>query len=136
MTPIEIARALFEEGWNEQDFTRVSQRLADEIPLHIGAVTHTTSDTDLQDIVARWHTAFADFRFELHSVTADESIAAVRATMHGTHAGPWGDREATGRRIAVEHAFFLRIEDGLIVEVWELLDQATLTAQLAGNPTT
>lgn len=133
--PIEVARILFEEGWNEQDFARVSQLLADEVPLHVGAAIRTTSASDLQRIVARWHTAFPDLRFELHSVTEDESIAAVRATLHGTHLGPWREREATGRTIAVEHAFFLRIEDGLIVEVWELLDESALTAQLNGDQT-
>ena len=85
--------------------------------------------------MARWHTAFPDFRFALHSVTANETIAAVRATLHGTHLGPWGDLDATGRRISVEHAFFLRIDDGLIVEVWELLDKPALNAQLAGDRT-
>ena len=135
MRPTEIARILFEEGWNEQDFTRVSQLLADEVPLHIGAGTRTTSLTDLQAIVARWHAAFPDLRFDIHSVTADESIAAVRATLHGTQLGRWGDQEATGRRIAVEHAFFLRIADGLIVEVWELVDESALAAQLTGERT-
>ncbi|MFC2153130.1 ester cyclase [Actinomycetota bacterium] len=133
MEPIEIARVLFEEGWNEQNFTQVSGLLAEEVPLHIGAATHSTSAIDLQRIIAQWHTAFPDLRFDIHSVTADESIAAVRATLRGTHLGPWGDRGATGRSIAVEHSFFLRIEKGLIVEVWELLDHPTLTKQLEGN---
>ena len=133
MNPVEIAKVLFEEGWNEQDFTRVTGLLASELPLHIGATTRTTNALDLERIVAQWHTAFPDLRFAIHSITADESTVAVRATLHGTHLGPWRDREATGRSIAVEHAFFLRIEHGLIVEVWELLDQATLTAQLSGD---
>ena len=133
MTPIEIAKVLFEEGWNEQDFTRVSELLADEFPLHIGAATRTTNALDLQRIVAQWHTAFPDLRFDIHSITADESTVAVRATLYGTHLGPWRDREATGRSIAIAHAFFLRIEHGQVVEVWEFLDQPTLTAQLNGD---
>jgi len=130
---IEIARALFEEGWNRQDFANVKRLVADELPLHIGGDTRTTSAAELEGIVARWHAAFPDLRFEIHSITADDDIAAVRAMLHGTHLGPWGDRQATGRCIAVEHAFFLRIDNGLIVEVWELLDQPTFSAQLTGE---
>lgn len=136
MSPIEIATVLFEEGWNDANFTNVTALLADGVPLHIGAATHTTSASALQRTVARWHTAFPDFRFEIHSITANETTAAVRATLHGTHLGPWGELDPTGHTIAVEHAFFLQIEDGLIVEVWELLDQPTLTAQLTGDRTT
>jgi len=130
MDPIDIATVLFKEGWNEQDFTKLKRLVADEVPLHIGADTRTTNVAELENIVARWHEAFPDLRFEVHSITADDAIAAVRATLHGTHLGPWGDLQATGRSIAVAHAFFLRFEGGLLVEVWELLDKETFNAQL------
>ena len=133
MDPVEIAQALFEEGWNRQDFSRVEQLVASELPLHIGAHTRTTGAADLASTVARWHAAFPDLWFEIHSITADDTTAAVRATLHGTHRGRWGDLEATGRSIAVPHAFFLRIEGSVIVEVWELLDQPALRDQLTGN---
>ena len=124
---------LFDEGWNQQDFTNVGRILADELPLHIGGLTRTTNATELEAIVANWHAAFRDFRFEVHSTIADEHVVAVRATLHGTHTGPWGGLPATGRTVAVEHAFFLRMEGGVIAEVWEVLDRATLHAQLAGE---
>ena len=107
--------------------------LAGEILLHVGGTARITTIADLESIVARWHAAFPDFRFVVHSITADDHTAAVRATLNGTHLGPWGGLEATGRRISVEHAFFLRFDEGLIVEVWEFLDQPTLDAQLAGD---
>lgn len=133
MNPIEAARVLFEEGWNEQDFTNVARLLAGELPLHVGGETHTTNAAELETIVARWHAAFPDFRFDIHSITGDEHVAAVRATLHGTHHGSWAEFPATGRSIAVEHAFFLRVENGVIVEVWEILDRSALHAQLTEN---
>ena len=133
MNPIEIATVLFEEGWNHQNFTKVKGFIAGELPLHIGADTRTTNAAELEGVVARWHAAFPDFRFDVHSITADDAVAAVRATLHGTHLGPWGDLQATGRSITVEHAFFLRIDGGLVVEVWELLDKETFNAQLTGT---
>ena len=114
MTPTEAARALFEEAWNEQDFPSLQRLLADEVLLHIAGNTRTTD-------------------IEIHSITADETSVAVRATLHGTHLGPWGDRQPTGASISVDHAFFLRMENGLIAEVWEFIDNRTFTHQLSGG---
>ena len=110
--------------------------LADEFPFHVGGSTRITNADEFGAIVGAWHAAFPDLRFDVHSITADDQIAAVRATLFGTHRGPWGDLAPTGRSIAVEHAFFLRIEDGLVTEVWEILDRSTLEAQLSSDQAT
>ncbi len=136
MNPSEIAKVVFEEGWNRQEFDNVRRLLADEFPLHIGGATRTTNPDEFETLVASWHRAFPDLRFVIHSVTADAHIAAVRATLHGTHQGPWGELQPTGRSIAVEHAFFLRIENEAVAEVWEILDRAALEVQLTGDQAT
>lgn len=130
MSPQEIAEMVFEDGWNRAEFARVTPVLADEFPIHIGGETRLTNSDELEATVARWREAFPDLRFVVHSITASEEIAAVRATLHGTHRGTWSGYEPTGRRIRVEHAFFLRIEHGLVVEVWEILDRSDLVRQL------
>jgi C-1 hydroxylase len=130
---IDIARVVFEEGWNRQDFSNVQRLLAHEFPLHIGGDTRITNADEFATIVGIWHAAFADFRFDVHSITADDHMVAVRATLHGTHKGPWGDLQPTGRSIAVEHAFFLRIEDGHVTEVWEIIDRSALETQLTSD---
>lgn len=133
MTPAAVARALFEDGWNRQDFERVRPFLAPDVVLHVGGATRRTDAADLEAAVAAWHAAFADFGFEIHSVTADGAMVAVRATLHGTHTGPWAGLDATGRPVSVEHAFFLRFDGGVVAEVWEILDSAALHRQLAGS---
>jgi len=133
---IDIARLIFEEGWSRQKFSNVQRLLADEFPLHVGGDTRITNGNEFANIVGAWHAAFPDLRFEIHSITADDHMAAVRATLHGTHQGPWGDSPPTGRSIAVEHAFFLSIEDGLVTEVWEILDRSALDTQLASDQIT
>lgn len=131
--PIDIARLVFEECWNRQEFGNVQRLLADEFPLHVGGDTRITSGNEFAAIVGSWHAAFPDLRFEIHSITADDHTAAVRATLHGTHQGPWRDLAPTGRSIAVEHAFFLSIEHGLVTEVWEILDRSALESQLTSD---
>ena len=130
---IDIARVVFEEGWNRQDFSNVQRLLADEFPLHVGGDTRITNANEFAIIVGTWHAAFPDLRFDIHSITADDHMAAVRATLRGTHGGPWGDLPPTGRSIAVEHSFFLAIEDGLVTEVWEILDRSVLQTQLTSD---
>lgn len=88
---------------------------------------------ELRDIVDAWHRGFSDFGFDLHAVVSSEDRAAVHATLHGTHDGPWDGLEPTHRTVSVEHMFFLRIEGARIVEVWELLDRSDLRSQLAGS---
>ena len=136
MDPIDIARVIFEEGWNRGDFGNVQPLLADEFPLHIGADTRITNGEEFAAMVGAWHAAFPDFRFEVHSITADDNMAAVRATLHGTHQGPWGGLAPTGRTIAVEHAFFLSVEGGLVIEVWEILDRSAMQTQLTNDAAT
>jgi len=130
---IDVARVVFEEGWNRQDFSNVQRLVAGEFPLHVGGDTRLTNANEFAAIVGSWHAAFPDFRFDIHSITADDHMAAVRATLHGTHEGFWGDLPPTGRSIAVEHAFFLSIEDGLVTEVWEILDRSALETQLTSD---
>lgn len=130
MNAIEVARVIFEKGWNGNDFTQARQVMADEFSLHVNGATRTTNAAEFEDIVNTWRASFPDFHFDLHSITADEHIAAVRATFRGTHRGSWGGLEPTGRSVAVEHAFFLRFEDGVVVEVWEILDPTAFRRQL------
>ncbi len=132
MTHEAMARALFENVWNRRDFETAEVLLAERIQLHIGATSRTTTVGELRDIVDTWHEGFSDFRFDIHSVVSSGDRAAVHATLEGTHDGPWGGLDPTGRTIAVEHMFFLGFEDGRIAEVWELLDRAELHSQLSG----
>lgn len=130
MDVVAAVRAVFEEGWNQERFETIEPLFAETFRLHIGATDRMTTVDELREIVRRWHVGFPDLRFEIHATVASDDRAAVHATLRGTHEGPWGDLDATGRTIAVEHMFFFRVEDERLVEVWELLDTDTFRSQL------
>jgi predicted ester cyclase len=134
MSPAEVARMVFEEGWTHREFDTVRPHLADEFDLHVGGATHPTTVADFEVIVDTWHAAFPDLRFDIHMIIEDDDVAAVYATLRGTHLGPWRGLAPTGRSIAVEHAFFLRVLDGIVVEVWEILDRSALVGRLTETP--
>ena len=73
---------------------------------------------------------FPDLRFDVHEVVANGDLVFLRATLVGTNLGPWRGRDPTGAKIAVDHMFMLRFEDGTLVTVWEVLDSASLERQL------
>lgn len=133
MDVVAAVRAVFEEGWNQEQFETIEPLFSDTFALHIGETDRVTTVGELREIVRRWHVGFPDLRFEIHAAVSSGDRAAVHATLRGTHDGPWGDLDATGRSIEVEHMFFFRVEDDRLVEVWELLDKDTLRRQLTGG---
>ncbi|MFO7547211.1 MAG: ester cyclase [Trueperaceae bacterium] len=128
-----IAIAIFTEGWNQGEFARLRPALAPAFDFHVHGEARSMAVSDLERIVASWRQGFPDLRFELHEVVVDADLVAVRATLIGTHRGPWRDRAPSGATIAVDHMFLLRFAGGALVEVWEVLDSAELERQLGGG---
>lgn len=133
MDVVAAVRAVFEEGWNQERFETIEPLFAETFTFHVRGTDRTMTVDDLREIVRRWHVGFPDLRFEIHAAVASGDRAAIHATLRGTHDGPWGDLDATGRSISVEHMFFFRLEDERLVEVWELLDRDALRSQLTDD---
>lgn len=131
MDHAELARAVFDEGWTQQDFSRVGDALR-SVRLHVGGATRELDLDAVRAIISGWHASFSDFRFEVHTVVASGDHAAVHATLHGTNDGPWRGEEPTGQTVAVEHMFFLRFDGDRVVEVWELLDRDAFEVDASG----
>lgn len=127
---MEAVRAVFEEAWNREHFESIESVLAEEFDFHVGGTDQTMGVSELREIVGKWHVGFPDLHFDIHAIVASNERAAAHATLEGTHQGPWGGLEPTGRSIRVEHMFFFRFENDRIVEVWELLDRPALSNQL------
>ena len=128
----EVVRQILEEAWNRKDFTTFPLGKGDRYVLHVGGESRAVDLAETEELVSRWHDAFPDFRFDIHSIVAEGSFAAAHATLRGTHLGRWRDIDPTGRTVAVEHAFFFKFEDGSLRDVWEVLDRSAFDAQLTG----
>lgn len=76
------------------------------------------------------HAAFPDVSVTIEDVVAEGDTVAQRLTFRGTHEGEFMGIEPTHSEVEVANTLFTRIEDGLIVERWLLVDTLGLLQQL------
>ncbi len=79
-------------------------------------------------------TAAPDAQWIREHMFAEGDWVAVRWTMRGTHTGEfvhpaWGSAPASGKPVAATYLDHYRIEDGHIVEAWEVRDGISLREQ-------
>ena len=76
--------------------------------------------------------AFPDMSSTVTHMLAEDDLVAVRNRVTGTQRGALGELPATGNRVDFTALQLFRVEAELIVEHWELFDEATLKRQLSG----
>lgn len=73
---------------------------------------------------------FPDSNTTLHEIIGDGPWAAYRWTMKGTHKGRVAGILPTSREVVLVGMNMTRVEDGKIIEDWEVRDDAGMFAQL------
>ena len=115
--------------WDRGDF-----RLMEEIGSEAYAFT-TPSDGEMRgegfrDFVTAVRSAFPDLNNTIESQVSDGDIVVTRGTTRGTHEGAFGEIGATGKPVAIPWVMYTRIQDGRILEDWELYDALGMMKQL------
>lgn len=88
----------------------------------------------LQGGVSMFHAAFPDIRYTVTHIGAEGDLVAARLFITGTQDGDFLGMPASGRSVAGSALNFWRVEDGLLVEHWEVVDQFALLQQLGIIP--
>jgi len=88
--------------------------------------------------------AYADLRWEIHDVVAQDDLVVVHCTMSGRHVGPFvaydehGDVKEvfppTGKTFATTQTHWLRVADGMLIEHWANRDDLGIAEQLGWIP--
>ena len=86
-------------------------------------------------LFAEFRSAFPDWREEVVELVAEGDTVAGRFRCSGTHLGEFLGNPPTGKRMEVEEVFFLRAEDGRLVDFWGLEDRMRSLRQLGLIPT-
>jgi predicted ester cyclase len=63
------------------------------------------------------------------TVSADDRVAA-RVVVKGTLVGDFAGIQGRGRRFEIDQVVFAHVREGLMVEVWEIVDSGALLRQL------
>lgn len=132
--PESLIGRMFENGFNQGNFTLLEELLAPGATTHITAWGLPNNRMGFKQIMLNLRTAFPD----LHCTVEDEirtgNKAAARWTLRGTHQGVYLGAPPTGRAFVVQGMAFALIENGRIHEVWALFDQMSLLQQLGLVP--
>jgi predicted SnoaL-like aldol condensation-catalyzing enzyme len=83
--------------------------------------------------VRQFSKGFPDARGEVLDVIAERDKVAIHIRWQGTHQGPFGGVAPTGRRIEFEAVEIFRLQDGRIVEHWDVADRLALRVGLGGS---
>lgn len=84
----------------------------------------------VKEFVGVYRTAFPDLHLTLEDMIAEGDRVAVRVTATGTNAGSLMLTPPTGETIKIMVLTILRIDDGKIVEEWQVVDELGLLEQL------
>src|SRR5215207_1819599 len=78
--------------------------------------------------------AFPDLAYTIEDLLAEGDRVALRWTLTGTHLGPYGTLEPTGKRVEVAGVFICRCANGKIVQSWGVWDTASVMRELGVLP--
>jgi steroid delta-isomerase-like uncharacterized protein len=79
-----------------------------------------------------FYSAFPDMHQTIEDTVADDDSVAMRFRAQGTHQGEFMGMPATGKPIDVIGTAIVRIEDGKVVSLKEVIDLQALQQQLGG----
>lgn len=127
-----LVRRLIQDVINDEDYTVLHELLHDDYIYRAPGET-LKGRASLQALFTGYRVALPDLNIQIDNIFGDGTQVATAFTLTGTHAGPLMDIPPTGRSVSVSGIVHSRVEEGRIVEEWELIDMATLIQQLE-NP--
>ena len=128
-TASEVYRRFIEDGASISDAAVIESMLAPGIDLP------TVGDGGVGALLGMHQAVragFPDMRARIDVVTESNGWVAARLTWTGTHTGEFAGIAATGRTVSVTEFEIVRIEEGRVVELRNVLDIASLMTQLTG----
>ena len=126
-----LVRRFYEEVWSNGNYQIADEIFAPDYRRHDLRPTQAAPGPEGQKQIARaFRAAFPDLRFDVEMVIAEDDHVVARWTASGTHTGPWGGIEPTGRSVAFSGVNIFRLGDGRVAEIWNHRDDLGLQDQL------
>ena len=88
----------------------------------------------LREMIQGYLTAFPDLHMSVEQRVVEGNLISTRWTVTGTHDGPLGEIEATGKKIDIAGQLIMRFEGAKIAEEWEVFDEMEMLKQIGASP--
>jgi steroid delta-isomerase-like uncharacterized protein len=126
-----LVRRFYEEVWGRGNTDAAFEVFADDYVRHdLRPVEALPGPAGQKKIADDFHAAFPDLEFTVDMIFGEGDFVVGRCTASGTHLGPWGGIEPTGRRATYSAVNIFRFEDGRVAEIWNHRDDLGLAEQL------
>ena len=124
-----LLRRWFDEVWNRGRVEAIDELLTGDAVIHgLGADAH--GPDGFKPFHAAYRSAFPDVTLQIEDIVAEGDRVAARWSGTGTHRGASLGFDATGRRVRFSGMVFARVENGRLVEGWNVFDQLGMLQQL------
>jgi len=131
-----LVRRWFEEVWNQGREETIDELFA------VSGVGYGLGDTEaalrgpaeFKPFVRNLRGGLPDIHMTIEDCIAEGDRVTVRITAEGTHKGGHLGVAPSGRRVHIEGIVVVRIENGQIVEGWNIWDQLGLLRQIGALP--
>lgn len=84
----------------------------------------------LDALFAGYRSGLPDLNVSINDLVASGDKVVISITLNGTHTGDLMGIPATGKSLSVHGMVLSRLEDGKIIEEWEILDMLGMFQQL------
>jgi steroid delta-isomerase-like uncharacterized protein len=126
----EVTRRIWQDLVNGECLENLRELVSDDFVDH-APLPGTSQDIDgLVERLRILRSAFPDFRSTITQIVAENDKVVAFVESSGTHRGPFAGLPPTGRRFTIQEAQVLRIEDGKMVEHWQVADLFGMLEQL------
>lgn len=129
-----LARRWIDEIWRKRNLDAIDELIAEDAVLHGSSPEPLVGPAAARHSVETMLEAFPDSQVDIVHLVAEENLVAVHFRATGTHRGDFQGIQPTGNKIDTIGMSIMKVENGQVVEEWQLFDQLGVLQQLGAMP--
>ena len=125
---------VFNEMLNGRNLGLLSQFCTEGYAYHGPGGVELRGIGELREMIEGYLTAFPDMHMTVEHRVVEGDLISTRWNITGTHDGPLGDIEPTGKKINFDGQLIMRFEGTKIAEEWEVFDELAMLKEIGAIP--